>query len=73
MKSFCLEPNLTIFHAVNFQLDNPSKPPEMSHDQGMVAIMMNYNHKHVFSLVTCKNEVNHDNKFYFQITKVEYD
>lgn len=41
--------------------------------QEMVAIMMNYNHKHVFSLVTCKNEVNHDNKFYFQITKVEYD
>lgn len=40
--------------------------------QEMVAIM-NYNHKHVFFLVTCRNEVNHDKKFYFQITKVEYD
>lgn len=41
--------------------------------QEMVAIMMNYNHKHIFSLVTCRNEANHDKEFYFQITTVEYD
>lgn len=31
--SFCLQPNLSIFHAVNFQLDNPSKLSERSHDE----------------------------------------
>lgn len=42
--------------------------------QETVAIItMNYNHKHVFSLVTCRNEANHDKEFYFQITTVEYD
>ena len=38
--------------------------------QEMVAIMMNYNHKHVFSLVTGRNEVNQSHLTHRPISKL---
>ena len=47
--------------------------PVQDAQETVAIITMNYNHKHVFSLVTCRNEANHDKEFYSQITTVEYD